>query len=282
MSVWDFIIPIAVILVLTLLHFIGERISKKLLKWHYQLESLGAGLMVGILFLELVPQLFIGIDILQGNGIDKKFVYIAIFIPLLTGFVIISLIEKIVYRRILKGFPVSPMKLYTQQDDKQRQIVEKVEYEKEITEIDCIVPEYNAVFEANALVTHGLMIGILVALIFDENSIEIAFIILIPFIIRAFTIGFTAEQIMVDLAPKPEKAFRIISFLAPLLGVVIGLFLVFNDLALFIVYAFALGGVLFGVIRDLIPLGKKGKPGFFILGVIFTVGIFLLNDLVLQ
>ncbi|NHJ48585.1 MAG: hypothetical protein FK733_12440 [Asgard group archaeon] len=284
MSAWDYIVPIAVVLGLTLIHFLGERISKNMRKWHFHLESLGAGLMVGILFLELVPQLFVGIDILQANGIDSKYVYIAIFIPLLTGFVIIALVEKIIYKRILKGFPVTPLKLHTHHEDivEEQTLDNKAEYEKDITEIDCIVPEYNAVFEANALVTHGLMIGILVALVFHESSLEVAFIIMIPFIIRAFTIGFSAEQIMEDLSDKPEKAFRIISFLTPILGVVVGIFLVFNDLAFFIIYAFALGVVLFGVIRDLIPLGKKGKPGFFIIGVVFTVGIFLLNDLVLQ
>jgi hypothetical protein len=128
------------------------------------------------------------------------------------------------------------------------------------------------------------MIGILVALIFfeNQNDLGIGFLIMIPFVIRAFTIGFSTEQIMEDLPKKPGKVFRVISFVTPILGATAGIFLVFNELAFFIIYAFALGLVLFGVIRDLIPLGKKGKPGFFILGVIFTIGIFVLNQLLLR
>jgi hypothetical protein len=282
MEAIDFIVPISVTIILTLLHFIGERISQNMRKWHYHLESLGAGLMVGILFLELLPQIFVGIDLLHNtNGIKLEIVYITVFIPLLVGFVVIALAEKVIYMKILKGFPYTPLKMHSHEkveDDFEK----KIEYEKELTDVECIVPEYNAVFEANALITHGLMIGIIIALIFHESTLSVGFIIMIPFLIRAFTVGFSAEQIMEDLADKPEKIFRILSFLTPIIGVVIGIFLVFNDLAFFIIYAFALGVVLFGVIRDLIPLGKKGKPGFFIIGVIFTVGIFLLNELVLQ
>ncbi|MHA1185394.1 MAG: hypothetical protein ACTSSK_00755 [Candidatus Heimdallarchaeota archaeon] len=52
MEVLDVIIPLSVALILTLIHFIGEKISERMRRWHHHLESLGAGLMVGILFLE--------------------------------------------------------------------------------------------------------------------------------------------------------------------------------------------------------------------------------------
>jgi hypothetical protein len=282
----NYILPIIITLGLTLIHFIGEKISEHMRKWHFHLESLGAGLMVGILFLELIPQIFYGIDVFLSLGIDIEIAYIYIFIPLLSGFVVIALVEKIIYKKILRDFPTTPVKLHSHEDDidREQNLEVKPEYEKDISDIECIVPEYNAVFEAIALVTHGLMIGILVALVFFENQDDLAigFLIMIPFIIRAFTIGFSAEQIMADLPIKPGRIFRVISFVIPVLGATIGIFLVFNELAFFIIYAFALGLILFGVIRDLIPLGKKGKPGFFILGVIFTVGIFLLNQLLLR
>lgn len=273
--VLDVVLPVSVALVLTLLHFTGEKIGTKMKKWHAQLESLGAGLMVGILFLELLPQVVVGSTILG----------VYIYIPLLSGFVFIALLEKIVYKKILHSNPSSHVKMSVNNKDntKENQDLDSAfEYEKDITEIECIVPEQNAIFEAIALITHSLMIGILVALIFSENAIEISFIILIPFFIRAFTIGFTTEQIMENLNKKPEKVFRILGLISPTFGALFGIFLVFNEIAFFIIFAFALGLVLFTIIRDMIPLGKKGKPVFFLLGVIFTICIFLLNELVLN
>ncbi len=275
MEVIDYIVPISVALGLTLIHFIGEKISERMRKWHFQLESLGAGLMVGILFLELLPQIFVGHETALG---------LFIYIPLLAGFTIIALIEKIIYKRILKDNPTTPIKLHAQDEHgKQKQTLDSfVEYEKDITEIDCIVPEHNTIFEAIALVTHSLMIGILIALVFYENNLEVAFIIMIPFAIRAFTIAFSAEQIIGDLKEKPERVFRIITFVDLTLGALIGVFLVFNEVVFFTVFAFALGLVLFTVIRDMIPLGKKGKPMFFLIGVVFAIGIFLVTELVLH
>ena len=269
-----FIIPISVAIVLTLLHFLGEKISQRMHKWHFHLESLGAGLMVGILFLELLPQVIVGVTVLDSY----------LFIPLLMGFVIIALVEKIIYKWILNDNPKSNVKMHVHSEQQLENSVkgEVVQYEKDLTEIDCIVPEHNAIFEAIALITHGLMIGILVALIFYENLLEVGFIIVIPFFIRAFTVAFSAEQIFEDLAPRTQKIFRIISFTTPTLGAIIGIFLVFSPIAFFIVFAFALGLVLFTVIRDLIPLGKKGKPGFFIIGIVFTITTFLITELVIH
>ena len=275
MDAVDILVPLAVAISLTLIHFIGEKISEKMRKWHFHLESLGAGLMVGILFLELLPQIFIG---------QETALSFYIYIPLLAGFTIIALIEKIIYKRILKSNPATPIKLHAhdKHDREANELEPVIEYEKNITEIECIVPEHNAVFEAIALVTHSVMIGILIALIFHENSLEVAFIIMIPFVIRAFTIAFSAEQIIEDLKEKPQKIFRIISIIAMTIGALAGVFLVYSEVTFFIVFAFALGLVLFTVIRDLIPLGKKGKPAFFLIGIIFTIGIFLLNELVLR
>ena len=87
----------------------------------------------------------------------------------------------------------------------ERESESSVEHESDLMDIVCIIPEQNAIFEAIALVTHNLMLGILVALIFSEYPLEVSFIILIPFILRAFTVAFSAEQVMEDLSKKPEK-----------------------------------------------------------------------------
>jgi hypothetical protein len=276
LEVLDVIIPLSVALALTVIHFIGEKISERMRKWHHHLESLGAGLMVGILFLELLPQIIVGHDTSLG---------FYIFIPLLAGFTIIALVEKIIYKQILRDNPVTPIKLHPQtaeeKEVEKEEIETAVEYEKDMLDIECIIPEQNNVFEAIALTTHSIMIGILVSLIFYENHLEASFIIMIPFVIRSFTVGFSTEQISEHLSEKPKKIFRVLNFLSLSFGALIGLFLVFSEVIFFIIFAFALGLVLFTVIRDMIPLGKKGKPLFFLFGIIFTIGIFLLNELVL-
>ncbi|MHA1124711.1 MAG: hypothetical protein ACTSO7_03315 [Candidatus Heimdallarchaeota archaeon] len=275
MNAIDIIIPISVALGLSVIHFIGEKISERMRKWHHHLESLGAGLMIGILFLELLPHIVSGHDTALG---------FYIYIPLLAGFTIIALIEKIVYKRILKLNPASPIKPHSQDHGSKEEIIAIDEYEKNLTDIECIVPEQNSVFEAIAYITHSLMIGILIALIFYENesNLEVAFLIMIPFVLRAFTVAFSAEQIMEDLPVKSRKFFRILSFLTLIIGALIGVFLVLNVIVFYVFFAFALGLVLFTVIRDLIPLGKKGKPVFFLIGVVFTMGIFLLNELAIH
>ncbi|MBN1329655.1 MAG: hypothetical protein JXA54_09295 [Candidatus Heimdallarchaeota archaeon] len=272
--VQDVLIPISVAITITIIHLFGEKISSRMKKWHDHLESLGAGLMVGIMFLELLPQMVIGETILK----------FYIYLPLLAGFVIIALLEKIVYKKILKGNPESHIKLHVNDTDSnlKTEVNSIIEYEREIIDIECVVPEQNAIFEAIALITHNAMIGILISLIFSENAIGISFIIIIPFFIRAFTIGFTTEQIIEDLNDKPEKIFRLLGIITPSLGALLGVFLVYNEVAFFIIFAFALGSVLFSVIRDMIPLGKKGKPIYFLIGVLFTVGIFLLDSLLLS
>ncbi|MHA1212188.1 MAG: hypothetical protein ACTSSH_06985 [Candidatus Heimdallarchaeota archaeon] len=187
MSHLEWILPMVIAISIPFIHFLGEKISEHLKKWHDHLLSLGAGLMVGIIFLELLPQITIG----------EEFLGIYIYIPLLIGFTLIALIEKIVYKSFYKKNPTTSVN-HKQNSIKENEI--NIVYEKEIVDIECIDPTYHSIFEAIALVTHGLMIGFLIAIIFDEQAFQenwlFILIILIPIIIRAFTLGFSSEQIM--------------------------------------------------------------------------------------
>jgi ZIP family zinc transporter len=84
---YDAILIVAV--VMASLHFIGEKISEHIKRFHTELLSLGAGLMIGVFFLEILPHIIIG-EIFLGE---------LIFITFLAGFVIIHLLEKYVYQR---------------------------------------------------------------------------------------------------------------------------------------------------------------------------------------
>lgn len=267
--------PLAISIGIILIHILGEWISEHMRKWHHQLESLGAGLMIGIIFLELLPQISIG----EGH------LGFYIYIPLVVGFTIIALIEKIVYKTILNKNPTTP-KATNQLDE--NKITTDLEYEKELAEVECIVPEYHAVFEGVALITHGVVLGILITIIFNEETFNTSWLlllfVLLPIFIRSFTLAFSAEQILRDIHGRKNKVIRYLSYLAPFVGASLGVIFVFvqSPITLFTIYALILGLVLFLVVRDMIPLGKKGKPIFFLIGIIFTIGTFLISELLIS
>ena len=267
--------PLAISIGIILIHILGEWISEHMRKWHHQLESLGAGLMIGIIFLELLPQI--------SRGEEHLSFYI--YIPLVVGFTIIALIEKIVYKTILNKNPTTP-KATNQLDE--NKITTDLEYEKELAEVECIVPEYHAVFEGVALITHGIVLGILITIIFNEETFNSSWLlllfVLLPIFIRSFTLAFSAEQILQDIHGRKKKVIRYLSYLAPFVGASLGVIFVFvqSPITLFTIYALILGLVLFLVVRDMIPLGKKGKPIFFLIGIIFTIGTFLISELLIS
>ena len=72
---------------------------------------------------------------------------------------------------------------------------------------------------------------------------------------------------------------RIIQIIAPIAGTLLGLLLIQNKLIMYLVFSITMGLILYIVVRDMIPLGKEGKPVFFIIGTIFTIGISLLIEI---
>ncbi|NHJ41082.1 MAG: hypothetical protein FK731_13705, partial [Asgard group archaeon] len=270
-DVFDFIIPIAMALVITLIHFIGEKISEHMKSFHFQLQSFGAGLMVGIIFMELLPHIATGQEHLD------EFIYI----PFLFGFTIIALVEKIVYRRLLKkqNFNQTSSNNQNQLTENSSNIKTKDDFYNN-SEVECISTEQNALFEGVAFISHGLVIGLLIALIFETYE-NIGYIVLIPFFIRALTLAFSTEQVLEELTARKARIIRIISSFTPTLGALIGIFMVFNKILLYTFFALTIGLILYIVVRDMIPLGKKGKPLYFILGVLLAIVIFLIFELVI-
>ncbi|MCK5159175.1 MAG: hypothetical protein KAR08_08460 [Candidatus Heimdallarchaeota archaeon] len=200
------------------------------------------------------------------------------------GFTIIALVEKIVYKTILNKNPTTPK--VTKQSEETK-ITNDLEYEKDLAEVECIVPEYHAVFEGVALITHGLVLGILITIIFNEETFNASWLlllfVLLPLFIRSFTLAFSAEQILGDIHGRKKKVIRYLSYLTPFVGASLGIIFVYveSSIALFTIFALVLGLVLFLVVRDMIPLGKKGKPVFFLIGIIITLGTFLISELLI-
>ena len=83
-----YVAPILVAVVITLIHFLGEKISEHVERFHMELLSFGAGLLIATFFLEILPQIE-SAEIFLGS-----YVYLAF----LLGFVVIHLLEKSIYQ----------------------------------------------------------------------------------------------------------------------------------------------------------------------------------------
>ncbi|MCF2143271.1 MAG: ZIP family metal transporter [Candidatus Heimdallarchaeota archaeon] len=268
MNIKDILLPLAFALGLIIIHLIGEKIAKKVTKWHFKLQSFGAGIMVGIIFLELLPHIATGQE-----HLDKY-----IYLPFLFGFTVIALIEKIIYKRIQSKELKQKARSTLELNDKATNVI--LASSSDGNEDECLIVEEKTIFEGVALVSHGLMIGLLVTLIYETYQ-EITYIVLLPFFIREFTLAFSTQQIYDDLQGKKAKAIEILNAIMPLAGAALGLVLVLNKTALYTIFAFSLGLILYIVVRDMIPLGKKGKPAFFVFGVLLAVSIFLIFELLI-
>ncbi|MEA2070025.1 MAG: hypothetical protein U9O98_01905 [Asgard group archaeon] len=284
MEVIEWVVPILMALAITLLHFLGEKISQHLRQLHYELESFGSGLIVGIIFLELLPHLYTGFENLDTYSLGDY-----IFIPMLIGFTIVALAEKFVYRKLINDLKreIRQQEIDPSNNDENKNNQTQKNENKQIflsvidsEELECEYTEQHAIFEGIALIIHSLVIGLLVTLIFDTEW-EAAFILIMPFFIRAFTLSFSSEQYLEELDDKQENVIRIISFLAPIIGAAIGLVLLFNIIILYLFYSLALGLIMYIVVRDMLPLGKKGKPFLFLSGILIALGIFLIIHLVI-
>ena len=76
--------------IMTIIHFYSEFFYKKIHKHHEELLSFSAGLFITLIFVFLLPEFFIGKEIL-GNDI---------FVLLISGFVVFHLSEKYIYQHI--------------------------------------------------------------------------------------------------------------------------------------------------------------------------------------
>jgi zinc transporter ZupT len=178
------------------------------------------------------------LEILPEISFSEVFLGRFIYLIFLIGFILIHIVEKFVYKEIS---------------------IKKIEPER-------------TKFEAAGYVALQLLSGLIVAIFFEAYG-ELAYIILVPFYVRAFAISVSSSHIYEKINNKFNRLFKITS---PVIGTLCGLFLIQNRTQLYSVFSFTMGLVLYIVVRDMIPRGKKGKPVFFILGSVISITMFLL------
>ena len=215
-------------LIIVFIHFIGKLLAEKIEKFHVELLSFGAGLMIGTFFLEIMPHITIGTNYLG------KFIYTY----LLIGFMITHLLEKFVFQNATS----------------------QIELAKDVV-----------LFEEMGLAAYGLIIGVIIAVFFEAYG-NLAFLMIMPLFFRAFAISASTDHIVEGIKNKFITTFQ---FFAPIIGTLSGLFLIPNKVFLFSILSVVTGFILYIVVRDIIPIGKGGKPIYFLVGTFITIAITL-------
>ncbi|MFQ6130270.1 MAG: hypothetical protein ACE5OT_05675 [Candidatus Hadarchaeaceae archaeon] len=128
-------------------------------------------------------------------------------------------------------------------------------------------------FEAAGLAAYGLLVGVIIAIFFEAYG-DLAYFILVPFFVRTFVISVSARHITEKLSSRLN---RVLQYVGPVIGVFVGLILIVNRPLLFLVFSMTMGFILYIVVRDMIPIGKEGKPIYFVAGVLITAATFLIS-----
>ncbi len=207
-------------------HLIGEKISEHIKRFHNELLSFGAGLMIGVFFLEILPHIITG-EALLGE---------LIFIALLSGFVIIHLIERFVYKRAFG----------------------EEEFARDVIR-----------FEAAGLIAYSLLVGVIIVVFFDAYG-NLAYFLLIPFYVRNFGVAVYSDTVNEKIG---NRTTRILQTSGPIIGVLIGWLLIESETQLYLVFAVTMGFILYIIVRDMIPREREGKLIYFVAGVIITAAI---------
>jgi hypothetical protein len=223
------LISLVVVVIMALVHVLGEIFSEHIERFHIELRSFGAGLMVGTFFLEILPQLAVG----------ETYLSSFIYLPFLGGFVLIHVLEKLVYQHAIGD----------------------AEMAKDV-----------ARFEALALAAYELLVGIIVVVFFATYG-DVASLIIAPFFVRTFALSVFSRHVSEKIGSVLN---RVISAVAPIVGVLIGFLLIENKTQLYLVFSVTMGVILYVVIRDMIPTGREGTPIYFVLGALMSMVISLI------
>ena len=223
--------PLSVAVAIAFLHVLGEKFSEHIEGFHVELLSFGAGLMVGTVFLEILPQLTVGETYLS------HFIYVTFFV----GFVLVHVLEKLVYQHAAG----------------------ESEFAKDRTR-----------FEAAGLAAYGLLVGVIIAVFFEAYG-DLTYFILVPFFVRAFALSVYSKHIGEKIG---DRLNRVLQSVGPVIGTFVGLLLIVNKTQLFLVFSVTMGFILYIVIRDMIPIGREGKPIYFVAGALITIATSLIFE----
>ncbi len=246
------VIGIAVVLVT---HFIGELLSKRklfcdnIVTW----ESLGAGIFVGGFFLEVLPKILVHEEVL-GEWV---------FLIFLLATVCVHLLEKQLFKHAVR---------HRAKTHANEPLHEESKGHKSLDELAKQPRDRRLIFEAIALVVHGLLIGAIIPDLFLNYEI-LALYFILPFIVHWFTVASCTDHLDYALHSKLEHMVRDIS---PLVGGLVGYFLIHNEIGYGVYIMILIGFITYIMVRDFLPRSDKGKPAYFLLGIAIMITFFFI------
>jgi len=219
--------------VLSFLHFFSEEYGEKIERFHGSLVSFSAGLFIAVIFLELLPEFFHGVE----------FVGEIAFILLLSGFVLFHISEKYVYQHITN----------------KRVLL------KDLSEIHVV----------GFFVDHFTVgVALFVAL---DSGYYFGALIFVPLLLHTVSSSLSLSHI--DEIYRRKSIFGLILPLSPVFGVLFAFALNPAPLLYFMLFSFVVGSLLYIVIRDMIPSGRKGNLPAFGIGMLIMLVVFLLRGI---
>ena len=226
------IVAIAIILaiILGVVQYLGEKISKACGRYYKNAISFSAGVAITYLFLDLFP--FFSFEVNDTNRF--------LFIFLLIGFVIFHLVEKYLYQHTKEGL-----------------IEKRLGIENQIVSF-----------------LYHFIIGIII-LDFSILGLKEVILFFIPIAI------YTAISSL-PISKTSSNKIKLIASLSTLLGVLFA-GIIYSSISIEIkisLLGIIIGGLFFSVIRHSIPIGKDGKPTYFISGVVIYTIIITISWLV--
>ena len=132
-------------------------------------------------------------------------------------------------------------------------------------------------FEAAGLIVYDLLVGFVIVVLFETEGV-FAYFIILSFFVRTFALSVFSKHIN----EKVDSLFnRFLQTIAPLIGVVFAFLLINSKIQLFLIFSLAMGIILYVIIRNMIPTGKKVHPTYFILGVVISLIISTFSDIII-
>lgn len=113
----------------------------------------------------------------------------------------------------------------------------------------------------------NFLVGFIIATL-AKTDIIIALELSIPFFFQMLTSSISLDSIDVRLKSRFSK---ILLSILPLMGAIIGILMELDDFLTQTVLAFTLGILLYMVVRDVIPQGKRGSPLLFFIGNVISI-----------
>ena len=226
------IIPFSLVLLLSAAQFFSDRLNIERSKYREHIISFAAAIAITYLLLSFLPEAY------------KNSEGISLFVPLISGFVLIHLVEKFFYRKYSARFYLRRAKTFHDE------------------------------LHTMILFIYHFVIGAVLIRLLDTDLVSGIF--LMPPLLLFTTIGnWSLHHIYLQQIPHR----RLLLASSTILGALFAKSAFFTPLIGTIMFNFAAGILLFIVVRESIPQPKEGKPMIFLLGVvIYAVMIFLLNQ----